>query len=163
MSLARPHPLWTTCNDNSFEVNKAYVVANLLSGRYPTDWLSRNWSSDNPNGHCILCPGQDIPGTLEHMLVSCDALASKRSILTDYFHKKTAENNDLRSLAKDVMMSSNPKTVVQFLLDPSVMPAVITATQNNKFTLSEVFTLTRTYCYAIHRRRLQLTGKFKML
>ena len=137
-----------------------HVVANLLSGRYPTDWLSRNWSSDNPNGHCILCPGQDIPGTLEHMLVSCDALASKRSILTDYFHKKTAENNDLRSLAKDVMMSSNPKTVVQFLLDPSVMPAVITATQNKKFTLSEVFTLTRTYCYAIHRRRLQLTGKF---
>ena len=34
MSLLKPHPLWTTCKGNSYEVNKSVTVARLLSGRY---------------------------------------------------------------------------------------------------------------------------------
>ena len=36
-SLLHPHPLWTTCRNNSFEVNKSIVVARLMSGRYFSD------------------------------------------------------------------------------------------------------------------------------
>ena len=162
MSLARPHPLWTTCPSSSFEVNKCYVVANLLSGRYPTDWLARKWSSDNPAGHCTLCPGHDLPGTLEHMLVHCGALASKRILLANYLLEHTKGNPLLSALVNE-MFSSTTENLVQFLLDPSVTPAVIAAVQFKSFSLSDVFSLTRTYVYAIHRRRLQLIGKFNVL
>ena len=37
LSLLHPHPLWTTCRNNSFEVNKSIVVARLMSGRYFSD------------------------------------------------------------------------------------------------------------------------------
>ena len=39
MSLLQPHPLYSTCGDNSFEVSKALVQARMLSGRYRTDKL----------------------------------------------------------------------------------------------------------------------------
>ena len=34
MSLLRPHPLWSTCKSNPYEVNNSIVVARFLSGRY---------------------------------------------------------------------------------------------------------------------------------
>ena len=61
------------------------------------------------------------------------------------------------------MTSRNIKNIVQFLLDPSVVATVISAVQLDLFTLDDIFSVTRTYCYAIHRRRLQLTGRFKVL
>ena len=136
--------------------------ANFLSGRYPTDWLARKWSSDNPSGHCILCPGHDLPGTLEHMLVQCGALASKSVLLAKYLDDHTKGNHNLSALVK-VIFSSTTKNLVQFLLDPSVMPAVISAVQSKSFSPSDVFSLTRTYVYAMHRRRLQLIGKLNVL
>ena len=33
MSLLRPHPIWTTCGSNPFEVNKAITQARMLLGR----------------------------------------------------------------------------------------------------------------------------------
>ena len=49
---------------------------------------------------------------------------------------------------------------VQFLLDPSVVPLVISDVQKKNYTLDKVFSLTRTFCYGIHRRRLHLLGRF---
>ena len=163
MSLLHPHPLWTTCRNSSFEVNKSVVVARLLSVRYFSDWLCRHWSSDNPSGFCILCPGQELPGTIDHMLVSCGALADKRLTLRKYIEEQMVDKPALREVINDVMSSKNIKEVVQFLLDPSVVTSVISAVQLNLFTLDDIFSVTRTYCYAIHRRRLQLTGRFKVL
>ena len=37
MSLARTHPIWSTCGSNSFEVSKAIIQARMLSARYRTD------------------------------------------------------------------------------------------------------------------------------
>ena len=70
MSLLHPHPLWTSSNSNPFEVNKSVIVARLLSGRYPTDWLCRKWSKTNTSGSCVLCPELDTPGDIPHMLIS---------------------------------------------------------------------------------------------
>ena len=63
MSLRSPHPLWTTAGSNSFEVSKAIVQAQMLSGRYPTDYLSRHWT--NRDGSCSLpsCKDLNTPGT----------------------------------------------------------------------------------------------------
>ena len=161
MSLLSRHPLWKSADSNPFEINKSVVVARLLSGRYRTDYLSRHWSRNNKSGYCLLCPGKDLLGTIEHMLVSCEALDSKRKELENYWIQKTTENAHLQHLTSSAL-SSSVTDLVQFLLDPSVIPTVIIGCQQNQFTIDEVLGLTRTYCYGIHRRRLQLIGRFKI-
>ena len=163
-SLCKPHPLWTTCKNSSFEVNKSVVVARFLSGRYFSDWHCRHWSQDNPSGSCMLCPAENIPGTTEHLLVSCHALEEKRKTLKIYIKHQTEDNPDLADLVEAEMCNNNTDTqIVQFLLDPSVVPSVRSAVSLNKFTLSDVFAITRTYVYAMHRKRLQISGRFNVL
>ena len=124
MSLIKPHPLWTTAQSNPFEINKSIVVAELLSGRYRSDWLCGHWSKTNPSGHCPLCPGLMIPGTVEHMLVSCQGLADKREDLILYWNQQTEDNQELQLLTSTIL-SSQEDQLVQFLLDPSLVPSVI--------------------------------------
>ena len=82
MSLTKPHPLWLSCGSNPFEVNKAVVQARMLSGRYPTDQLSRHWNQQNRAGYCLLqgCSGK-AEGSLEHIILHCPALLSTRLVL----------------------------------------------------------------------------------
>ena len=159
MSLQKPHPLFSTAAQNPFEINKSLVVAKMLSGRYRSDWHCRHWSTVNRSGDCLLCPGKNFPGTLEHMLVLCPALEQKRSLLKDYLYQETSDKFDLKQLFDDILQASTHE-VVQFLLDPSVVPRVIAGCQTKVYFLPEIFRLTRTYCYGLHRRRLQLIGRF---
>ena len=76
MSLARPHPLWTTCGNNSYEVCKAVVQAKMLSGRYKTEKLRRHFST-NIEGLCEICPDK-CEGSLEHILLVCSSLSETR-------------------------------------------------------------------------------------
>ena len=161
-SLTKPHPLWTTCSNNPFETNKALVVSRLLSGQYASDWHARNWSKDNPEGFCLLCPGRSIPGDIEHLLLDCEALEENRVKIAQYWKTKSEDKPHLQQLLSDVL-SSSPQDHVQFLLDPSVVPSVISGCQRGLYSLEEIFPLTRTYCYAMHRRRLQLLGRFKIV
>ena len=162
MSLLRPHPLWTTCKANSFEVNKSVAVARLLSGRYNSDWHSRHWSPANEEGYCLLCPGKNIPGTIEHLLLSCEALKTKRSTLFNFWEENSEDSLPLQDLLLTIRRSS-AKDFVQFVLDPSVVQSVITGCQKKLFQLDEIFHLTRTYAYGIHRRRLQLLGRLNLI
>ena len=87
MSLAKPHPVWTLA-ESPFEVKKAVTMANMLSGRYVTDHRSRYWSASNPQGNCQLCLLENFPetpGTLEHLLLSCPALADVRKDTTSHW------------------------------------------------------------------------------
>ena len=160
LSLKSPHPLWNLCPSNQFELNKTLVVAKLLSGRYYTDWHCRHWSQDNKMGFCVLCPGRDIPGTLEHMLVECGALQDKRDLIFTYWKNQAEDSPPLLNLLNTLMTNSTTESFVQFVLDPTVVPEVIRGCQDKIFSLSNILRLTRTYCYAIHRRRLQITGRF---
>ena len=162
MSLLKPHPLWTTCKSNPFEVNKSVVVARLLSGRYRSDWHCRHWSLTNKEGHCLLCPGENLPGDIEHLLVNCKALEDKRQLLYNFWTQHSEENLGLRNLINS-MRASSTTMFVQFLLDPSVVPQVISGCQKEAFKIDEVFHLTRTFCYGLHRRRLQLIGRFNVV
>ena len=144
---------------NPFEINKSLVVARLLSGRYRTDWLSRHWSKDNKLGHCLLCPGKNLPGTVEHLLSTCEGLSDKRQDLLLFWNQQTQENEHLGLLISN-MLSSPAFNFIQFVLDPSAVPQVIEGCQQKLFALDEVFALTRTFCYGLHRRRLQLIGRF---
>ena len=162
MSLVNPHPLWTTTNTNPFETNKSIVAVQMLSGRYTTDWLSRKWSKSNPKGLCLLCPALSQCGDLPHLLLLCDTLNCKRTELYTYWEEYSKTNTHLSQLICD-MKTKPTHNQVQFLLDASVVPEVIRGVQENLFSLEDILTLTRTFCYSIHRKRLILLGRFNFL
>ena len=161
MSLKSCHPIWSSCSANSFEVNKAVIQAKLLSGNYRCDWTARHWSVGNKEGFCKLCPGKKTLGTIEHMLVDCTALDDKRRILQTYIDKQTSEDLPLKLLVNS-MLNSPTLHLVQFLLDPSAVPEVIIGCQSSLYTMETLFSITRTYCYGLHRRRSQLSGTWKV-
>ena len=162
MSLLKPHPIFTSCSSNVFETNKSVCQASLLSGRFKTDYLSRHWNKDNPHGFCTLCPGMSYFDTLEHFLISCDTLQDKRNTVIAYWLKTAQEDDQLRNLLV-TKLRAPPYILLQFLLDASSDPDVIQGCQHKKFSLDEIFRLTRCWCYALHRRKLQLTGRFQKL
>ena len=162
MSLSTPHPIWTSCSSNPFEVNKATVQAALLSGRYKTDYLSRHWTSANPNGFCLLCPGKFLFGTDQHFLLHCEALALQRSKVIDLWSRHAEDDEHLHKLLKDILKSP-PALLAQFLLDPSVVPEAVALGQKKLINTNSLFYLTRTWCYSLHRKRLQLLGKFQYI
>ena len=162
MSLSVPHPMWTTCSSNPFETNKALVQAALLSGRYKTDYLSRHWNFSNPDGFCMLCPGKFLFGTIQHFLIHCEALSEKRSTIIDHWSSYAEEDIQLHQLLKQLLESPSA-LLVQFLLDPSVVPQVVALLQHNLVKLETLFYLSRTWCYGLHRRRMQLLGLFNRL
>ena len=102
MSLLKPHPLWTTCGANPFEVNKAIVQARMLSGRYPTDKLVRHWSR-NKSSVCLLpgCSGSAL-GSLEHLLLHCPSLAPTRLSLVQL----SISTTNMCPLIADIMVST---------------------------------------------------------
>ena len=79
-SLTFPHPLWTTAGSSSHEVDKATVLARMISGRYRTESLCRFWS-DNRQGYCLADTCYNVVGDLEHLLVHCPALEAERNEL----------------------------------------------------------------------------------
>ena len=163
MSLVNPHPLWSSCTSNPFEVNKAIVQARMLSGRYPTDQLTRHWNQRNKAGLCLLegCSGQTL-GTLQHILLECPALCSTRQNLIGLLHKTAC----MYPLVADVLYKSfytpDQSLTMQFLLDCTVLPAVVTLVQaNGGELLHQLFYISRNWCYSVHRKRMEMLGLYK--
>ena len=158
MSLTSPHPLWTTCQSNSFELSKAVTQAKFLSGRYRTDMLLRHFDK-SLTGFCSLCE-DNVDGSLEHLLLLCSSLLQCRDQ-----QLKMLRNSDYSIKAKEIILDTYKKSVpefIQLLLDCSVMPEVIDATQNGYTELlSEIFKFTRTWCYNIHMKRMKMLGRWK--
>ena len=157
MSLSSPHPMFTTCSSNTFEANKSNCQAALLSGRYKTDLLSRHWVKENPNGFCVLCPGLNIQDTLEHFLVLCSSLMSTRVTILNFWHSFSIEDDQLCEILGSKLRSPT-HTLLQFLIDPSTDSDIIRGVQQKTIKIEEIYKLTRSWCYAIHRKKLQLTG-----
>ena len=86
--LQHPHPLWTTAGSNSFECHKSTLVAKMISGRFPSDYLSRHWTN-NKSGYCQLPSCHEKKGDLEHLLITCQGLATIRSRMWEMVLKKT--------------------------------------------------------------------------
>ena len=155
MSLTTPHPIWTTAN-SPYEISKAVISARMLSGLYRTDYLTRHWSSRNPSGHCTLpgCDNQQI-GTLEHLLLHCSALAVARGRVIQLWANHMVSNEVLLPIVAH-HTTHNPDLHLQFLLDPSSLPVVISASRANKEILGSCFYLSRTWIYTLHVRRSRL-------
>lgn len=135
MSLTKPHPLWSTCGSNPYEIHKAVVQARMLSGRYITDKLSRHWT-ENKSGLCSTpgCTGEDV-GSLEHMLLFCPALTDARQRVIALCHKISLENEDVKNILHSALNEQTTEMVMQFLLDCSSLPEVILLRQNREILL----------------------------
>ena len=166
MSLTRPHPIWTACGSNPFECHKAVITSRMLSGRYLTDRLQRHWTL-NKSGKCLLpnCfPASD--GSLEHLLLHCSALSLTRSKLLSLCVNIAEEDDKLYNIINSALMSScegsaagSEHRMMQFLLDCTVMPEVVAMTQNSGNVLRDrLLYIGRTWCYSIHRERMNQLG-----
>ena len=156
MSLARPHPLWTTTESNPYEVAKAVQQARFLSGRYRTESLCRHWTA-NTMGLCLCCSCK-IEESIDHILLFCPAYQGTRQTVINYWIKRS------RGPALQLVLEAiaSPSVIfLQFLLDCSSLPPIITATQlHGQDILSQIFHLTRTWCFAIHRERMKMLGRW---
>ena len=164
MSLQEPHPLWT-CAESGYEVKKAVVVANMISGRYCSDYHVRHWSRTNPEGLCQLClasaHSSDLPlndaavtplGTLEHLLLECEYLESTRDECSKIWVKYVSENPSISDIIP--IMNGSVRPTLQFLLDPTTCPNVISTVQSHgRGILCHLLYLCRLWCYSLHLRR----------
>ena len=160
LSLQFPHPLWTTCAANPFEVSKAVIQARMLSGRYRSDHLARHWTS-NKMGYCQLpqCIGKNTPGTLEHILVSCPSLSECRQKMSALWTTLCQVNPTCAFILSQVVTTNSEGLLTQFLLDCSTLPCVVEAVNlSGTDLLFPLFHLTRTWCFTIHRTRMNMLG-----
>jgi hypothetical protein len=163
MSLKTTHPLWTTAGCSPVKVAMATVQAQMLSGRYRTDYLCRHWSK-NKSGSCLLSPNcSSVSGDLHHLLVTCPVLHETREKLMSFTHNLITTIPHLSGLVLSFCSTEHPQ-FLQFLLDPSVIPQVIKSTQTHgPDTLLHLFHITRTWVYTLHRTRLKLLGRWNIL
>ena len=139
------------------------IAARMLSGRYLTDKLQRHWTQ-NKTGNCLLpaCTPSDSEGSLEHLLLYCPALNYTRSKLLQLCSRVSSENEQISSIIHHVFNSDDPQVVMHFLLDCSTMPIAITATQLfGQEVLDRLLYIGRTWCYNIHRERMNQLGLLK--
>ena len=154
VSLTTPHPLWTSV-DSPFEVSKAVVTARMLSGRYRTYKLMSDWNSSNQAGLCRL-PGWDGQvGTLSHILLHCPALLEARAKAISHWSAFLVPRPWLFPVVSHHTIGGD-QLQLQFLLDPSVLPLVISSSKTMPEILSSCFYLARTWNFTIHLTRDKL-------
>ena len=112
------------------------------------------------SGSCSLC-AQGEPGTIEHILVLCVSLEEKRRQLLTKLNENTMMSDISKDIVQQVINTGNTQEIVQFLLDCSNHPRVISAVQDlGSGLLEELFRFTRSWCYSVHKARLKLLGRW---
>ena len=131
----------------------------MLSGRYRSDSLARHFNQGS-DGNCTLCD-EHVPGTIKHILVHCSTLSATRVHLLNKL--KDYKISDIsKSIINTIINSGNSEDLVQFLLDCSANPDVISATQMFGQELQEeLFRFARSWCYTIHKTKLKLQGRWR--
>ena len=157
MSLSAPHPLWSTCGSNSYEICKAIIQAKMLSGRYRTDQFVRHFSDND--GSCATCES-NIPGDIIHLLLTCPAIQNTRDRLLKNLETNTEISDNAKTLIKIAFQTTH--TATQLLLDPSVLPGAISLKQSKEpLILQHLFKFSRSWCYSVHKSRLKLLGRWQ--
>ena len=162
MSLTKPHPIWTTAGSNPYEISKAIQQARFLSGRYRTQLLVSHWIPQNREGYCLSPTCDQIKETVEHILLHCQAYNEQKRKL--YSLWLSTENPVIYQLVLEAL-SSEKSYLLQFILDCSVLPSVIRATQmcaSKQDILNELFYLTRTWCFSVHKQDMKNLGRWNI-
>ena len=156
-SLSSPHPIWSSAGSSPYETKKAVVQARMLSGRYRTEKLRRHWSI-NQGGYCLLPTCTQQCEDLQHILLLCPSLKEARDRVWAMWSNHLSDKPHISDCVHHYTKEQDDSHI-QFLLDPSVLPHIISLTQEyGNSVLQTLFYLTRTFCYSVHRARLKLLG-----
>ena len=162
LSLTNPHPIWTSLDGNPYQAKAARIQAVFLTGRYRTERLCRFWSN-NRAGICLLdtCKQSEISETLEHIIVHCPGLTETRRRLEVFTSKYIAALPLIKQITETYLGATDTKTIMQFLIDCSVLPLVISARQTyGPIIHHHLFRISRTWCRSLHRDRMKALGRF---
>ena len=95
-------------------------------------------------------------------MLLCQSLASTRERLAKFTISYAKANPIVEELLLNFTNPFSPH-YSQFLVDCSVIPQVISqAQEHGNIILYHLFKVTRTWCYALHRDRLKLLGRWKI-
>ena len=125
---------------------------------YRSAYLTRHWDKKNPDGLCQAGTCEGLQEDIKHILLECQMYNQERDKLAIFWIEN--ENETVRNLAKEAL-NSNLDYLLQFILDCSALPSVISATQQHGHViLYELFHLTRTWCFVMHRQRMRMLGRW---
>ena len=161
MSLFSPHQLLTTAGSKPYEVAKACIQLKFLSSQYPCGQRTRHWSRENPDGWCTYqeCFESQVSESPEHILLHCPAYNSVRTDMVTLCMR--TPNHLTHSLVMQFLLSGSSLTMMTFLLDCSTIPEIISNCQTHgDFLLNELFYLSHTWCFAIHREQMKRIEKW---
>ena len=156
-SLSAPHPILWTAGSNPHEVTKASIQSKMISGQYRTAMVSRHWST-NRKGWCCSPYCIEIEETLEHFLIWFLLFNTARSTILRLW--QGVADPDILELVTSVLRGP-ADILLRFILDASTHPTTISIGQmQGPELLCVIFHLTRTWCFSLHKERLNLRGKF---
>ena len=99
---------------------------------------------------------------ISHVLLHCSSLPKTRSTLITFFFNSCSKYPLLSDIITNFILSTDNHLKTQFLLDCSTLPDVIRQRQLFGFpVLQQLFSLTRTWCFSLHRDRLRMLGRWR--
>ena len=161
LSLSRPHMLLISAGNKTYEVAKARVQLLFLANQYPSNASTRHWSPANPHGLCTFSPCLDlkVKETREHILLGCPAYHTIRGQL--FLMLLSTKSPAAHQVITRILFSYSTRKLMQLLLDCSVLPEVIKAAQiHGVHVYYDLFYLSRSWCFSLHRARLKRLGKW---
>ena len=152
-----PHLIWTTCGSSPSAVRSASVQAQLLSGRYRSDYLMSKWSGDS--GACTLPGCNKYPDDIVHLL-SGDCTSLRAVLVLNLTHgiSSLLPFPQLLSAVRTAL-EGDSEIWVQFLLDPFTDPQIIKIKQDfGLCAVKPILTFTCSYIWCMHRNRMRKKG-----
>ena len=165
LSLSLPHPIWTSLDGNPYQAKAARIQSLFLTGRYRSERLCRFWSS-NREGYCLLstCNNEQLYEDIEHILLGCRGLTDERRRLKLFTTEYVSDKPVLKTIVDAYLYSDAEDDRMQFLLDCSVLPMVITPYQEyGQIVHNQLFKISRTWCRSLHVARMKALGRFTKL
>ena len=159
MSLTSPHPIWKTAGSSPTKVLMASVQSLMVSGRYRTQGLCSHWSN-NTSGICKPSHSCGVFENLSHILQDCVAVCHTCTKLRSFTDSYCADKPVVQLIVQLYCTPGEPK-FCQFLVDCSVLPEVVSAVQQyGQDILTQLYDISRIWCYALHRDRLKILGRW---
>ena len=165
LSLSLPHPIWTSLDGNPYQAKAARIQSLFLTGRYRSERLCRFWSS-NREGYCLLstCKEDKLFEDIEHILLRCSGLSDERRRLNRFTNEYVSDKPVLKKIVERYLFSGVEDDCMQFLIDCSVLPMVITAYHAHGKTIhQQLFKISRTWCRSLHVARMKALGRYTKL
>ena len=116
-----------------------------------------HWT-DNKHGICLFpyCNNLKILDTQEHFLLHCTGLSDERRRLNNFSLRFSSDKPVLNLLLNEYLFSRDDGLRLQFLIDPSILPMIVSAAQVfGEHIIQNCFKIGRVWCRYLNAARLR--------